>query len=460
MTTMSLSLPRFGHVLVATALLTSVVGCTRRTPDRATPPNVLLVTLDTTRADYIGCYGNRDMQTPTLDRLAEEGARFSRAVATSQGTNPAHASIHTGLYVSRHRVINNRTWLADDAVTLAEVLSEHGYSTLAAVSVRHIDAPNTQFDQGFQTFLHCEDAEIRAEDRNDDQLLSQLGKLARKHDPFFAWVHYYDPHGAYRPPEPFSEMYPVERQFDPIASNEFMDIDRHYKEEPTFDPDTQISLYKGEISYVDSQLAVLMETLLVAGALDDTIVVVVGDHGESMTEHGVYFCHRGLYNPSVHVPLLIRYPQKVTGGTVVEQLVSGVDIHPTVLDLAGIDASGQDIDGLSLVPALSTDSSSIHDAVFSESIGGAGKALFAGEDKFIKQYGNDPFISGKHLYRAWSDYGETANLYDSQPDRSRELEDALEVWYGANKQRQLDSHEPATIDPKTEEALRALGYVD
>jgi len=204
----------------------------------------------------------------------------------------------------------------------------------------------------------------------------------------------------------------------------------------------------------------LMETLQLNGALDDTIVVVVADHGESMTEHGVYFCHRGLYNPTVHVPLLIRYPAKVPASTVVEHLASGVDIYPTVLDLAGIDADVDYIDGLSLVPALPEGSPPVHDAVFAESLGGAGKALFSGEDKFIKQYGNDPFISGKHLYRAWSDYAETTNEYETRPDRARELEDALELWYGANKQRQLDSHEPATIDPKTEEALRALGYVD
>ena len=460
MTTMVHSLPRVAFTGAVSVLVAMVVGCTCHEPEQILPPNVLLVTLDTTRADYIGCYGVREMQTPTLDRLAEEGARFSRAVATSQGTNPSHASIHTGLYVSRHRVINNRTWLSDDAVTLAEAFSDHGYTTLAAVSARHIDAPNTQFGQGFETFLHCEDSEIRAEERNGDQLVRRLDKLARRADPFFAWVHYYDPHGAYRPPEPYSEMYPIERQFDSMASNEFMDIDRHYKEEPTFDPDIQISLYKGEISYTDSQIAVLLETLLLAGVLDDTIVVVVGDHGESMTEHGVYFCHRGLYNPSVHVPLLIRYPQKVPAGAVVDQLASGVDIYPTVLDLAGMGASVEDIDGLSLVPSLAADPPQVHDAVFSESIGGAGKALFSGEDKFIKQYGNDPFISGKHLYRAWSDYGEVTNLYDSEGERARELEDAMEVWYGANKQRQLDSHEPATIDPKTEESLRALGYVD
>ncbi len=449
-------------MLVACALvLCAGAGCRRgEAPEPPRPPNVLLVTLDTTRADALGCYGGLGVETPIMDGLARDGVLYERAFSTSQGTNPSHASIHTGLYVSRHRVNNNRTLLDPEAVTLAEVFADNGYATLAAVSVRHIDADNTRFDQGFETFLHCERSEMRAGERNETELEESLAALARGERPFFAWVHYYDPHGSYRPPPPFNDMYEIGDEYDKVEVQDTMDIDDFFKAKPEVDPDVQIALYKGEVSYLDSEVGALLGTLERAGARDDTAVVIMGDHGESFTEHGVYFCHRGLFNPTIHVPFIVHHPAQVPAGVRVKGLVSGVDVFPTALQLAGIDPTGMDIDGASLVPSFTAPDAPIHEAIFSETVRGAGRAVLAGEDKFIKQYGNDPFISGNHLFRTFEDYGEQQDLLLSQPERAKELEDLLERWYGSNKVRQLDSRERRDLDRATIEALEALGYAD
>ena len=414
--------------------------------------------MDTTRADALHCYGDKDMQTPILDGLASQGALFSQSIATSQGTNPSHASLLTGLYVSRHRVVNNRTLLAEEAVTLAEVLAERGYRTLAAVSVRHLDAPVTRLDQGFEEFLHCEDPEIRAGTRNDDQLLDRVRELASGSEPFFAWVHYYDPHGSYRPPPPHDTLYPIRDRHEPMPSTEFMDIDDFYKAKPVFDPDTQIALYHGEVSYMDSEIGRLLDSL--GAAIDHTAVIAVADHGESFTEHDVFFCHRGLFNESIHVPMVIRYPSRIPAGSRVDQRVSGVDIFPTVLDLLDIDAALYEVDGASLLSAFEEGAAPLHEAVYSESVAGGGRAVYVGDFKYIKQYGADPFISGRHLYEVSTDWTESADLLEQLPDTVRQLDGTLERWYGSNKVRQLPSREPERLDPKTEEALRQLGYVD
>jgi arylsulfatase A-like enzyme len=448
--------------LVIAASFASAAGCGREPTGSTTPPtpNVLLITIDTLRADHLGCYGSPDVKTPVMDGLAAEGAMFTRAISTSQGTNPSHASMLTGLYVARHRLVNNRTLLADEAVTLAEILSQRGYQTLAAVSVKHLDAANTHLDQGFDTFMGCEGPEMRSFERNDAGLGPALDELSSSGKPFFAWVHYYDPHGSYRPPEPFNTMYPEKRDYGPVPPAQFMEIDPWFMDKESVDPDTQISLYKGEVSYTDSELAALLHVLREAGTLDDTVLVIMGDHGESMTEHEVYFCHRGLYNPSLHVPLIVRFPRAVPAATRVQTLVSGVDVTPTVLDLLGIDPAPFDLDGASLVPTFAAPEVPVHDAVYSESVGGAGRTIYSGDLKFIKQYGTDPFISGNHLFHPWTDWGEHEDLLEAQPDDVQRLLGRIEAWYGSNKERQLPSRERRVLDPETEEALRALGYVD
>jgi arylsulfatase A-like enzyme len=442
-------------VLAALALLATLAG----TPGcgRDERPNVLLITLDTTRADYLGCYGKEGARTPVLDGLAAEGVLFERAVSPSQCTNPAHASILTGLYPARHGVYDNATSLSEQAVTLAEALRDAGYATLGAVSARHLNDENSRFGQGFETFLDCEPIELAAGERNAS-LLPALRALAGR--PFLAWVHYYDPHGDYSPPPPYDTLHEPGDDFAPIASNKTMDIRAGRKPGTEIDPDAVIALYRGEISYLDMEIGRLLATLAEMGEADNTLVVVIADHGESMMEKDVRFCHAGMYNQVLHVPLLMRWPGHLPAGRRVESLVSSADIHPTVLALLGIGSASPDLSGRDLRRAIRDPRAVIHAAIFSESVEGRIRAVHQGEEKYIKPYPRDWSVTEPHLFRPFADYAEERELRTELPGRVRELDALLEEWLRGAQARCLPPNEDEGLDEKTAEALRALGYIN
>lgn len=289
--------------------------------------NVVVVTLDTTRADRVGCYGYTGAETPVLDRLAAEGIRFADAVSSVPLTLPAHASIFTGLDPSNHGVRNNGEYRLDASqTTLAEVLQEHGYDTAAFVSAFVLDA-RFGLDQGF----------VRYDDRVDAAPGGKFGSLEsqrsagavteaalgwlrtrQRQDPFFLWVHYYDPHDPYMPPSVYAD---------------------HFRASP----------YDGEIAYMDAQIGRLINALERAPAPDRTVVFIVGDHGESLGERHERTHARLIYEDTQHVPLIVWCPALVQGPYLVDDVVVGIcDIFPTVLDLLEIAHEGPS-DGVSLL---------------------------------------------------------------------------------------------------------------
>ncbi len=435
-----------------------VPGCAREEGQRDLDPrpNVLLITIDTLRADYLGCYGSPDVATPNIDRLAGEGVQFMRATAPSQCTNPAHASIMTGLYPAEHGVYDNTTPLADQAVTLAELFQGQGYQTMAAVSARHLNPKNSNFGQGFELFLNCGPTELTAGERNR-RLFRAIRTAAQR--PFFAWVHYFDPHGTYDPPRPFDTMYEPEDLFEPVEARPWMDLSEDLKHWPV-DPDKIIALYKGEISYLDSELGKLFNLLVETGIHRQTLVVLVADHGESMTEKGIHFCHAGLYNQVLHVPLIIRWPGRLPAGLQVETPASPVDILPTLLGLLDLPLQER-ISGISLVPAIDDPDIRPDRPLFSEAVGGVIRAVTLDGCKFIKAYpGKDWSITEDHLYRPFEDYGEERDLLLSDPERSVLLDRLLQSWLDAAAGRMLPSRQREQLDRATEEALRQLGYLE
>jgi arylsulfatase A-like enzyme len=428
-------------------------GCERR-PDPGTP-NVLLITVDTLRADYLGCYGHPEVKTPNIDRLAAEGVNFRNNVAPSQCTNPAHASIFTGLYLAFHGVYDNQTPLAEEALTMAEILRQRDYKTLGAVSARHLNTENANFTQGFDEFLECEPVEITAEERNH-KFLKKLRKAASRS--FFAWVHYYDPHGDYVPPSPYDTMYPVGAEYDPVPGKEVMDLSEEKKSGPV-DPDEIIPLYKGEISYLDHHIGRLLDLLDELEIADDTLVILVADHGESMTEQGIYFCHAGLYNQTTHVPLILRFPGRIRPGLEFSGMTSSVDVLPTVLDLLGFELRGSALDGRSLVPALTDPDYQPHEFVIVEAVDGIIGALYQAGYKYLKPYGDEWSVTEDHLFRPFEDYWETQDLKHKEAERARQMESFLDSWLQAAKQKSLPSVRREKLDKKTEEALKSLGYI-
>lgn len=292
------------------------------------PLNVVLVTLDTLRADHLGCYGAPDNPTPRLDALAADGVRFTQAVTTVPHTLAAHCSILTGLYPPHHGVHDNGTFrLPDSRVTLAEHLRQAGYATAAFVSAFVLDR-RYGTAQGFDTYDDSMGSPAQALDhagaawrstpqRRGDATIESADAWLAAHrasggKPFFLWVHLFDPHAPYDPPEPFSQQ---------------------FRGNP----------YAGEVAFTDAQVGRLVDRLQTLELLDRSLVIVAGDHGESLGEHGEDTHGLFIYEATMHVPFILRAPQIFAGGRVVDdRVVCLVDIVPTVLDVLGLPAVESD----------------------------------------------------------------------------------------------------------------------
>ncbi|MGE5236129.1 MAG: sulfatase-like hydrolase/transferase [Acidobacteriota bacterium] len=335
-------------IIVAASCLAGLAAldsaCSR--PRQATSAkgfNLLLVTIDTVRADHIGAWGYRKGETPNLDKLAKEGVRFADASSEVPLTAPSHASILTGLLPPHHGVRNNGAErLADTTPTLATRLSDAGYRTGAFIGAFVLDR-RFGFSHGFDTYdddiPFDPSAGLDAERPGRvvvDRALAWLGAASDK--PFFAWVHLYDAHAPYEPPEPYRTLF-ADRPYD------------------------------GEIAEVDYEIGRLLEWLQRSGQASHTIVAVVGDHGEALGEHGEMTHGLLLYQGSLHVPVIIRAPDVLPAGSVVATPVSLVDVAPTVLDLLSIAApKGQaGVDGHDLEAALAAGREPAAEDIYAES---------------------------------------------------------------------------------------------
>jgi arylsulfatase A-like enzyme len=329
-----------------TALACLVAACVAlaRACGDASPArkNVILITLDTTRADFLSCYGYPEPTTPHLDRLAAQGTRFDMAISTAGVTPVSHASILTGLDNQEHKLrvlsADGGFRLPDDVPTLATELAKRGYHTVAVHSALPVSR-HFGFQRGFEVFEDL-DGEIRTagpkhqwdvgtyQRRSDETTELVEAKLGE--EPFFLWIHYWDPHDWLKlPPE---ELMPAENrnaQGQPIRPNK--------------------PLYAAEIRYVDQQIGRLFAWLEERDLYDDTLVVVTADHGQGLFEHG-WPAHRLLYQEQVHVPLIVRLPG-VEQPKSVRDLVRTTDVFPTVLDYLGFEPP-RPVSGRSLRPLL------------------------------------------------------------------------------------------------------------
>jgi choline-sulfatase len=425
-------------VALAVALTTLAVagGCragasrSRAAPDR---PNVLLVTIDTLRADHVGCYGYQDASTPTIDGLAKRGVRFETAVVQAPLTGPSHASILTGQTPLGHGFRNNSGFtLSPQVKTAAEDFRKAGYRTAAFVSGFPLDR-RFGFNRGFDVYddhlpkgndLRRTPYVERFADATTDAVLRWFGTssaAASPQSPWFLWVHYYDPHAPYEPPA---------------------DLAERYRRMP----------YDGEIAFVDRQLARLLELLDVRNERARTIVLVTGDHGESLGEHGEGTHGIFLYDATLRVPWVMAGPQ-IPAGQVSRTVARSIDIFPTLADYAGLPRIG-DVDGRSLRAAADgqemSDAPSYAESLYPElELGWA--PLHAWRTASFK------FIKAPHpeLYDLEGDPSETRNRVEEQHARANELQRKLE-------EALLRTPAPAaasSVDTETAERLRALGYV-
>jgi arylsulfatase A-like enzyme/predicted TPR repeat methyltransferase len=396
------------------------------TPAVSTPPSLLLITLDTTRADHLGCYGAKPSPTPEIDRLAARGVRFAQVVAASPLTLPSHATIMTGRAVRRHGISDNGlARLADDELTLAEVLKARGYATHAFIASAVLDR-STGIAQGFSQF----DDRVRLGKRSwfdwTERAASQVNAavvatLPTLRPPFFLWVHYYDPHRPHVAPEPFQ---------------------KRFARAP----------YDAEIAAMDHAVGELLQALARHRLDQNLLIAAAGDHGESLGEHGESQHGVFLYQATLRVPWILSGPG-VPAGKVISQRVGLVDLFPTVLDLLGA-TSPATIDGRTTRPLWSQTKpawTARYEAETLYPLSAFGwsplVALIDGDSKWIA-------APAPERYDLSKDPKETQNLF-AERDRPRLAE--LE----ARVQQLASSHAPAELSAEDQErlaTLNSLGY--
>ncbi|MES2794273.1 MAG: sulfatase-like hydrolase/transferase, partial [Planctomycetota bacterium] len=398
---------------------------------RRPPYNVLLVTLDTTRADHIGCYGYPEAFTPTLDALAKDGVVFENANITVPLTLPSHASLLTGLYPPENGMhINGRGQLANEIPTLASTLQKQGYDTAAFVGAVVLNAKGG-LNQGFQLYdddmaggvHHGHEAHLM---RNASLVVDSALKWLkiRESKPFFAWVHLYDPHAPF---EGHAEI--------------FQD---RFRDEP----------YDGDIAFADLHIGRLVQLLKDRGVYDNTLVVVVGDHGEGFGEHQEHEHGFLLYNSTLRVPLIVSCPTLVREGHRVPTPVSLVDVFPTVLDCLQVPASKR-VSGVSLQPAL-------------KGLPIEPRVCYAETESCYAAYGWAPLASvttdswkyvnsvREELYDLRRDPAELKNLATAQPEQLKTMRQLFRNVRGKMVESvERDVH----YTPVDLQKLRSLGYL-
>ena len=392
--------------------------------------NVLLVTMDTTRADRLGCYGYQRAKTPNLDILAAKGVEFLNVTCQVPLTTPSHCSILTGTYPLYHQVRNNGAYILSPALTtLAEVLDGKGFATAAFVSSFTVDS-RFGLDQGFEIYddkfaeaqaFKAPNSERKAE-KTFESFSRWLGRNQAR--PFFCWVHYYDPHLPYDPPAPYNV--------------EFAD-----------------SPYDGEIAYMDQVIGKTIEALREKGLLARTLVILAGDHGEAFGEkveagHGVF-----IYDGTMKVPLIFYAENYLPAGLIIKSRVRLIDLMPSVLDMLNIQVN-KDVQGTSLLPYISgkkkEDLSSYIETYFprenygwSELVG-----LVDGDWKYIR-------APREELYNLKADPEEIKNTVGAENrvanEKKARLEDAIARYSSGIKPGKKE------LTAEEKEKLRSLGYL-
>ncbi|MCP4902765.1 MAG: sulfatase-like hydrolase/transferase [bacterium] len=397
-----------------------------------------MITLDTTRADRLGCYGYEEDTTPFIDELANNATLFSNAFTTNPITLPAHTSILTGTYPLYHGVRDNSTFVVpEDIVTLAEVLSEQDWDTAAFVSSFVLDS-RFNLDQGFSFYDDDVEAswsydELANREKNAfgfaERKASQVVAEAlewlghTRSQPFFVWLHFFDPHQPLNPPEPHRSQ---------LASG-----------------------YDAEIAFVDEQIGRLFADLKNRGEYDNTLIVIVGDHGEGLLDHEEPTHSLLIFDSTMQVPLIIRRPGQ-HDSRVVENVTSVIDVMPTILEILAIDRPNE-IQGVSLVPLMNGIHEPADRPIYMESL--VARLHFGWGELRGLRTAQEKLIHGpvSRLYRVDSDPGEVYDLATQEPESVQRLTAKLEQMI--QSYLRLDAGTLAKTDNEARQKLQALGYI-
>ncbi len=481
-------------------------------------PNVILITMDTVRADHLSLYGYERDTTPNLRRLAEVSTLYSNAISTSDITLPSHASIFTGLYPSSHgahHFFNTPSdddlanefadWpktprpLADKFNTLAEILSGKGYSTMAVVANPGYLHYYYNLNQGFNYYdyrspvvflgnlvgrvrpfylrqtIHDlaawivpapdRDNAYRRADKINKVVFSLMDKAKEEDNRFFLFINYMDAHVEYAPPAPYDRLFPGKDET--FTLTKFRDLEHevlNLERDITIKERQHIvSQYDGGIAYEDFHIGQLLARLKEAGLYENSLIIVTSDHGEAFGERNDIEHGTSVYQDQVHVPLIIKYPHN-SRKTVIDKYVSGVDLMPTVLDVSGYEIPG-DIQGISLLKpeylnnriVISESFPDRRKLILNKRFHRIERAIFSNSMKFITS------TSGKQeLYDLSRDPEEKKNIYSANDSTSGKLKAELNQWIKDVKKDIPSREEPASrkkSDKGALDRLKALGYI-
>lgn len=427
-------------LLIFAAVFVQIAACAQASPSPPSRPDVFLITIDTLRADHVGCYGYKNVETPTLDSLAADGVRFTHAYTHSPITNTSHTTILTGLLPSVHGVTDFGIPLSPQHVTWAELLKKQGYQTAAFIGAVILDSNQLApgLDRGFDFY---DNFPAPTGSDSDSHSKARWGRVERRGmtvvehaeswliqhgaGPRFVWVHLYDPHDPYEPPPPFSEKYA-----------------KH--------------LYDGEIAYADFALGHFIATLKKSGAYDNSIIVISGDHGEGLGEHGEETHGLFLYDSTLHIPLIVKLAANSHRGLVIDSLIRTTDILPTVLSLTNTPAPPE-LNGETLVPYFENQSQ-------------PARSLF-GETDYPLRWGWSPLRALREqnaklieaprpeFYDLATDPHELKNLYSTQNAEAATLQSEMSKWKAKLPPAPVGSTGQATAnlpDPKDKVEVQNL----
>jgi arylsulfatase A-like enzyme len=455
--------------------------------------NLLLITVDTLRADHLGCYGYPRRTSPSVDSLAASGVVFEKAYAQRPKTSPSFASILTGTYPQRHGLRRTREVLPASAYTLAEVLRDAGYSTCGVITNGNL-FPEFGFDQGFQSYKYGHSG------AQEGTEIAMGWLRERPEGPFFLWVHHTDPHTPYKPPEPYADAFLDQVEYgehplEVVKHTRLGGVHPRYLLEGPLDLGYYISQYDGEVAYTDHWVGELLSCVRSLGLGSNTLIVFTADHGESLGDHSYYFDH-GLfaYDASARVPLVFSLPGAMGAGVSEREVTESVDIMPTALDVLGVNQPGS-CQGESLVGRVTalTDPEATGDGGESGGLAyveagyghhtGPGYTFAMTDGKYklivrdiswvVRPRHVEQFIytlgalfeggaAGDELYDLDVDPGEVSNVIGDRPGEAAQLRADLNAYLDRVKEEGAlpPDVEKRALNEETIRSLRALGYVD
>jgi len=402
-------------------------------------PNILLIGIDSLRADHISCYGYKRLTTPHIDRFAQDGTLFENTFSAYIPTTSGYGAMLTGmdLFTSQVVALRHRGPMRSEVHTLAEILRDAGYNTTS------VGFSGNPASRGFDKYIDFpgwgswnEGRSPKAQNLNN-VAIPEIDRLVAEDKPFFLFLRHMDPHAPYLPPEPYERMFyhgnecdPNNHSMDPVMSfKPFCDFFASWMPPGISDKDYVIAQYDGAIAYMDACIQTIINAFETHGILDNTIVIINADHGETLYDHECWFDHHGIYDTVLHVPLIISYPSKISAGKRIKGYNRHQDLVPTLLELAEVETDIK-FDGKSLMPMVRGEVNS-YDSEF-----------YITECTWMRKHGwrtpqwklivalepDFHFKPPVELYNLIEDPEENINLADKHPDVVQLLKSRMEAW--------------------------------